>query len=69
MKTKLTLENFKITKEYDGTKMVFLAENVDILNWKKVVFSGFKSDDVFSLPYPLENIDTVSYMFDDVTFY
>lgn len=49
--------------------MVFLAENIDKINWKKVEFSGLKSDDIFSLPYPLENIDTVSYIFDDVTFY
>lgn len=53
VKTKLTLENFKFTKEDSNEKMVFLANNIDILNWKKVVFSGLESDDLFSLPYPL----------------
>ncbi|CAD8063527.1 unnamed protein product [Paramecium sonneborni] len=68
VKTKLSLENFKFTKDIKYVTMLFLAENVDMINWKKVVFSGLKTTDLFQLTYPLQNINTINYMFDDVIF-
>ncbi|CAD8128288.1 unnamed protein product [Paramecium sonneborni] len=68
VKTKLSLENFKLTRDKKYVNLVFFAENIDMINWKKVTFTGLSSTDLFSLTYPLQNIDTVNYIFDDVKF-
>lgn len=64
----MSLENFKLTRDKKYVNLVFFAENIDMINWKKVTFTGLSSTDLFSLTYPLQNIDTVNYIFDDVKF-